>query len=311
MPGLTAVSVGLLALSAAGITGVFPSAGEASLPTSGAMTAPAAARQDAAAWVAGQISRGAIVACDPAMCSVLQGRGVPAGDLLMLGPAASDPLGSDVVVATTAVRSEFGNRLAEVYAPVVLARFGSGNARVEVRVIAPDGAAAYRNALAADLAARRRAGAQLLGNSRLSVPAPARRQLAEGVVDSRLLTTLAALTDLYPVRIVSFGEPAPGADAGVPLRSVEISDPGAASAPGGIGRETARRSAGRASGAAYARSVLGFLHAQRAPYRAAVIRVIPSPGGHAAIRIGFASPSPLGLLPASPAGPATQSSPPP
>src|SRR5258708_16962877 len=35
MPGLAAVSVALLALSAAGITGVFPSAGGASLQTSG------------------------------------------------------------------------------------------------------------------------------------------------------------------------------------------------------------------------------------------------------------------------------------
>jgi tetratricopeptide (TPR) repeat protein len=296
MPGLTAVSAALLALSAAGITGAFPSAGQASLPASRAMTAAAAVRQEAAAWVGSQVSRSAIVACDPAMCSVLQAQGVPAGDLLGLGPAEPDPLGSDVVVATTAVRSEFGQRLGQVYAPVVLARFGSGSARVAIRVIAPDGAAAYRRALAADLAARRRAGAQLLGNPRLSVSAPARRQLADGMVDSRLLTTLAALTGQAPVRVISFDEPAPGASVGVPLRSAKICDPATAGAPGGIGPAVGGRTT-RASSAAYVRSVLGFLRAQRAPYLATVIRAIRLPRGQAAVRIGFASPSPLGLLP--------------
>jgi len=48
MPGLAAVSVALLALSAAGITGVFPSAGGASLQTSGPAAA-ARVRLDAGA----------------------------------------------------------------------------------------------------------------------------------------------------------------------------------------------------------------------------------------------------------------------
>jgi hypothetical protein len=199
-----------------------------------------------------------------------------------------------VVVATAAVRSEFGHRLADVYAPVILARFGTGGARVEIRVVAPDGASAYGNELAADLAARRHAGAQLLGNRRLSVSAPARRQLADGMVDSRLLTMLATLADLQPVHVISFGQSAPGADARVPLRSVEISDPATASTTGDI---AAGRSAARASSVAYLRSVLAFLRAQRAPYLPAVVRVVQIPAGQAVIRIGFASPSPLRLLP--------------
>src|SRR5260370_26629859 len=107
MPGLTAVSAALLALSVAGITGAFPSAGGVSLQTSGTMTAVTTMRQDAAAWVAGQVSRSAIVACDPAMCTVLQARGVPAGDLPGLGPAALGPLGSAVVAAAAARRGRF------------------------------------------------------------------------------------------------------------------------------------------------------------------------------------------------------------
>jgi hypothetical protein len=223
------------------------------------------------------------------MCSELETRGFPAGDLLMLGPGsprADGPLGSDVVVATRAARSEFGRRLADVYAPVVLAAFGSGGARVEIRAVAPGGAAAYRDALAADLAARRQAGAQLLRNPDISASAAARGPLSDGSVDSRLLVTLAVLAGLrltHQLRIISFGEPDPGASAGVPLRSAEITGPAS-------------------------QALLTFLRAQQAPYLAAVIREIRLPDGQAGVRVGFASPSPLGLL--ATASPTAQAAPP-
>ncbi|HEY7013540.1 MAG TPA: tetratricopeptide repeat protein [Streptosporangiaceae bacterium] len=260
----------------------------------------AAVRQQAAAWVAGQVSRSAIVACDPATCSELAGHGVPAGNLLVLGAAAGDPLGSDVVVATSSVRSEFGARLASVYAPVVLASFGSGGARIEIRVMAPDGTGAYRAALAADLAARRQAAAQLLGNPQISATPAARQQLSAGAVDSRLLITLATLASQGQVRVLSFGRPAPGASGAVPLRSAVITGPGAPSsaARGGAaaGSRVVASRTGGAGGAAYLASVLAFLHAQRPPYLATVITVIRIPGGQPAVRIGYPSPSPLGLL---------------
>ncbi len=293
LAALAAAAAALLALAAYELPDVPTPAGGTGAP---AAASASAVRQRAAAWVAGQISRSAIVSCDPAMCSDLQRRGVPAGDLLVLGAAAPDPLGSDVVVATSALRSEFGGRLAGVYAPAVLASFGSGGARIEIRVIAPDGAAAYRAALAADLSARRQAGAQLLRNPRISVTAAGRRQLSDGTVDSRLLITLAALAGQGQVRITSFGGPAPGASAVVPLRSAVIAGPAAPDAAAGINSEVASRSTGQAGSAAYVPSVLAFLRAQRAPYLAAVIRAIRLPGGQLAVRIGFASPSPLGLL---------------
>ncbi len=62
------------------------------------------------------------------------------------GTSASDPLGSDLVVATPALRSQFGARLASVYAPVVIASFGSGAARIDIRAVAADGTAAYDSA---------------------------------------------------------------------------------------------------------------------------------------------------------------------
>jgi len=279
MAGLAVLTAALLALSAVDVAGLIGPPGRpdrASRLASAGAEAVATTRQQAATWVARQIGRSAIVACDPAMCAELQMRGFPAGDLLMLGPGASDPLGSDVVVATPAVRSQFGSRLAGVYAPVVLAAFGSGAAAIEVRAIAPDGAGSLRRALSDDLAARRRAGAQLLRNPGISATAAAGRELSGGGVDSRLLITLAALAGLRsarqaPVRIISFGGRAHGASVQVPVRSIEIAGPAATSA-------------------------IAFLRAQRAPYLATSIAAIRLPGGEAAVRIGFAGPSPLGLL---------------
>jgi hypothetical protein len=54
------------------------------------------------------------------------------------------------------------------------------------------------DALAADQAARRQAGAQLLRNPDISASAAAREPLADGSVDSRLLVTLAVLAGLRP-----------------------------------------------------------------------------------------------------------------
>jgi hypothetical protein len=246
----------------------------------GALTATEAARQQAAAWVASQANRDAVVACDPAMCAVLQARGVPAGQLLVLTPAGADPLGSDLVVATPAVRSQFGARLEGVYAPVTLATFGSGVAQIDVRVVAPDGAAAYRAQLAADLRARRAAGATLLHNHAIQVAGAARAALAGGEVDPRLLVTLAALSHLYPVEIVRFGGSGPGGSAGVPLRSADIAG---AVPPGG------RRLAALAS-------LRAFFRAQWAPYLPSSLEIVRIPPSGAVLRVEYRLPCPLGLL---------------
>ena len=71
----------------------------------------------------------------------------------MLRPGSADPLGSDVVVATPGRAGTSSAPSAGVYAPQVLASFGTGAQEIEVRAVAPDGAAAFRAALAADLSA--------------------------------------------------------------------------------------------------------------------------------------------------------------
>jgi hypothetical protein len=246
-----------------------------------ALAAAAVARQRAAAWVAGQVSADAIVACDPAMCAVLQARGAPAGRLLVLSPSRADLLGSDVVVATAAVRNRFGARLAAVYAPVTLARFGGGGARIDVRAVAPDGAAAYWAQLAADMRDRQAAGAMLLRNHRIQVTGAAAADLAGGRVDARLLVTLAALAALHPVDIVSFGGAGDGASVWVPLRSADIM----AVTPGG-----------GAAHPASLQAMLGFFRAQRPPYLPPSLHTVRITHQRTVLQIEYRAPGPLGLL---------------
>ena len=120
-----------------------------------ALGAVATARKQAAAWVAQQVNPDEIIGCDPIMCAALEAAHLQANRLLMLGPNQPDPLGSEILMDTGTLRSQFGSRLNSVYAPVSLAAFGSGAALVEVRVFAPDGAHAYLTQLAADVAARK------------------------------------------------------------------------------------------------------------------------------------------------------------
>ena len=138
--------------------------------SAGQLRAAAVARNAAAAWIAVQVSRTSVVACDPVMCKALQAHGFPGGELLPLGPAAPDPVSSAVVVATPAVRSQFGSSLAAAYAPAVLASFGTGIARIDVRVIAPHGAAAYLAQLKTDVADRKISGPELLRSPRFTLP---------------------------------------------------------------------------------------------------------------------------------------------
>jgi hypothetical protein len=234
-------------------------------------------RDLAAAWIAAQVSRGVIVACDPLMCAALRRHGLPAGGLEVLATGAGDPLGSGVVVSTTVVRSELGTRLVSVYAPTVLARFGSGPNAVAVRVTAPDGAPAYLSSAHADLRARMQGGEQLLRNRNVHLLPAGAADVAAGRVDSRLLMTLAALAHSVPVYVRQFTGVGPGASTGTPMRSMTIS--GAVVLP---------------HQSSYTGVVLTFLRAQRAPFLATAS--IAGTGAATVLQIGFTAPSPLGLL---------------
>jgi len=239
-----------------------------------------AARSAAAEWVARQVSRSSIIGCDTVVCADLLKAGVPSSDLLVLRSSAQDPLGADVVVATSVLQSLFGTRLRSEYAPVVLATFGHGSATVDVRLVAVDGAAAYKLALRKDLAARQAVGAQLIGNKRIALPAAAEAQLAAGNVDPRLLITLPALAERHPIQVLGFFDRAPRASSGVPLAGVELSgaDPQAGLSP-----------------RAYLRWLTSFLRSQRSVYRAASVSTATR-HGRPVVSIRFTWPTPIGLL---------------
>lgn len=215
------------------------------------------------------------------MCAALATHGRPARKLLVLKPGMRDPLASAVIVATAAVRKQFGRRLESAYAPAVIASFGPGNLRIDIRPIAAHGAAAYRSALGADLLARKASGAELLQSNRIMASANAKRELSAGQVDSRVLITIADLAALHPVHIVAFGGSAPGASAGSPLRLVDLAVTG--HAPGTVS-------------ASYVRSMLSYLRVQRGPYFAALTDSVRLDAGRSVLRVEFAAPSPLGLL---------------
>ena len=239
-----------------------------------------AIRNRAAAWVAGQVSRAATVSCDRVMCQAVEAHGIPAASVLELRPGQADPLRSSVIVVTAAVRSMVGSRLITADAPAAIASFGSGSMRIDIRVIAPRGAAAYSSALRADVQARKSAGSSLLDSPRITMSATARKQLADGQIDSRLMIAIVGLAAERPVSIVAFGDLPPGASPGIPFRSADLAPP--------AGMAGSKRAAeGRWS---------AFLHAQQGQYLAAHITMVALAGGRNILHVEFSAPSPLGLL---------------
>jgi hypothetical protein len=234
-----------------------------------------AARTQAATWVAGQLNSAETVGCDPLMCAALRAHGVAASRLLPVtsGTAGPGAAGAGVVVASASAAGQQG-------APVLLASFGSGASQVEVRTAPPGGSATYQRAAAADLAARRSAGMQLLHSQRVQVAEPAAAQLQAGQVDTRILIMLAMLASQHPWRVTGFAGASPGVPlAEAPFREVTITGPDAADLA----------------------ASLAMVRAQRAPYQPVQAAIVRLPGGltaqgQLALRIDFAAPGPLGLL---------------
>jgi hypothetical protein len=265
--GRTAVlgTIGVLA----GVAGVTLAA--MAVTRSGTPASAAANQAQAAAWVAQQVSPGTVVSCDPATCGQLRRDGFPAARLMTLGPAFRDPLGSGVVIGTAAVREEFGSRLAAIYAPLVLAGFGAGANRVEVRATAPDGVVALEAAVSDQQASARSAGQQLLRNRTVQATPAARHDLLEGHVDGRLLANLSVLSSQWPFKLVAFDGAPPGASPAVPLRGVQLS---------------ATSAAGRSA-------ILAFLHAQRGTYRPAMAVAASDASGQSVVTARFDAPDPM------------------
>ena len=291
---LIAIVVVLAALVA---TAVFhagsgtPNAGASAANGSQTIASEAATRGRAVTWILSQVGRNIVVACDAVVCNDLAQHGFPAGDLNVLQPTATDPYGSEVVVASEDVRSQFGSKLAAVYAPELIASFGAGTNRIDIRVIAQSGPTAFRAAVSKDALARKQAGAELVANKKITIAGSAASQLTSGQVDLRLETAIAFLAVKQPLDILGFGTSAPGAGPGVPLRFAYLAESDAAS---------------HLSASQYLSSLLAGLHALRPPYvplsetsvSATSVSATSAqlPGGQTVLRVEFAAPSPAGLL---------------
>ena len=242
-----------------------------------ALQMAAAYRHQAAQWIAQQVASDVVVSCDPEMCSELQNNGFAAGQLMELQPSSPDPLGSQLVVATPVVRNQFGTRLGTVYAPLVIASFGSGAERVDVRYVAPDGTAAFEAQLATDRKNRISAGQQLLTNERVQVSASARQALLAGQVDPRLLVTLSALASalvhVTPIQLIAFDDPSPGVSSDVPLRGAELGAAASAGLP----------------------AMVAFLNAQQDQFAPAVARITKTASGQSVVTVRYDAPGPMGL----------------
>jgi hypothetical protein len=242
----------------------------------------AAVRDHAAAWVASQVGHNILVACDELTCADLVQHGFPAASLNVLQSTAPDLYGSQLVVATAGIRSQFGSQLTNEFAPQVIASFGTGANRIDIRVIAADGAAAFRQAQRADLRASQAAATQLLSKAAVVVSPGARLTLQSGRVDGRLLTVLAFLASQQSIDIVGFRGADPGADPGVPLRIADLSVADPAASGGATG--------------SYLQQLVNLLHSPTpayAPLRVADVRLET---GQRVLQVTFAAPSPLDLL---------------
>lgn len=212
-------------------------------------------RDLATAWIAAQLAPRTTVSCDPAFCAALP-------RTVAEIPVAKAPTAA-VIVATPRLRADLGSRL-QTLAPVILATFGTAAGRIDLRLVAADGAKTQAAALSSDRAQRRRAGNLLLGNPSLGLSAAARGQLAAGEVDARLLIALAALVQSQTVTVIRFSDSGPGADPDVPLRAALISGPNA--------------------------PITAFFKTQSGLFRPKVLAF------HGRVLVQFSAPFPLGLL---------------
>ena len=245
--------------------------------TGQALAPEAAARAAAINWILHQVSPAAIVSCDTQVCADLLSSGFPSSNLLSLGPAANDVLGSNLVVATATVRNQFGGRL-KVYAPAIIASFGTGKAEIDIRWVYPDGATVYRATLPVALLARKTADAQLLANSNIKVSATAKAQLLSGQVDPSLPLLLAIMAHSHPLYIVDFASQSPGGGPASLLRWADL----ATTVP-----------AAHLTPAAYLGWMQSLIANQRAEYQPVWVQVVTPRTGQAVLRIGYGAPSPL------------------
>jgi hypothetical protein len=234
-------------------------------PTTQADQADQAAEAATVSWLAGNVTPGTVIGCDPVVCASLSRQGLAQADLAQLRPG-SDLSADGLIVATPRARALMGTAITAA-APELAASFGVGSGRIQVWEVTPGGAAAYYSwRLAADMASRREGGNLIMGNASIKASGNGWMLLCGGHVDSRILVALAEIAHSAPLTIASFGAANPGAASEVPLRSVliDVANPAAAAA---------------------------YLNVQDPVMRPLTVRL-----GHASLWVEFGAPIPLGLF---------------
>ena len=241
-----------------------------------ASAAETAARKAAVTWILHQVSPSEVVGCDVLVCRDLSNSGFPSVN--QLGNASNDLLGNTVVAATATIRNQFGSRLAS-WAPAILASFGSGKARIDIRWVYPGGAKVYRTDLRTGLRDRKAIYVLLLKNSGVRLSATAKRQVLSGQIDPHLAQLIAFMAAYHRVRVVDFASQSPGGGPASLLRWVDLAT-------------TVR--AAHLTPKAYLSWMRSIIGAQQPAYHPAWVRLVTLPNRQAVLRIGYAAPSPLG-----------------
>lgn len=232
-----------------------------------------AATAEAATWVHGQVASSTAVACDPQACAALASSGFT-GATVQIGKNSTSLSNAGLVVVTPEFLKLAGSNpgLRADVTPIALASFVNGNAQVTVRVVYPQGGAAYVTALKQSVTKRANIGKQLVSIGKVSTSASARSDLTSGSVDQRLMLIIKALAVVEPLDVVGFTDSGPGASSGVPFRLMVL----AANDP-----------AATVSAQAYLQAMLNLLQAHGAH------AIQTTLNGHNVVEVGYSAPTPL------------------
>lgn len=219
-----AALVGLL-----GVSGVIAVTGAPQAPIS-AVALPSSQQAAALGWMDDNLGAGARVLVEQAVADLLP-RGLGGVDSRLVEDISGGTTGGwrdlDVVIATPSVRDiaattpDVGAALAN---SVVLAEFGTGDQRIEIRRVAPQGATLAAAAESTAAAQRREFGAELSRNPSVVMSTPDRVAFAGGDVDPRVSVVLGALAGGGQVAVS--GLPVIVGEEGVPHRQVALTSLG-------------------------------------------------------------------------------------
>ncbi|MGZ4632316.1 MAG: hypothetical protein ACXV2G_06570 [Actinomycetes bacterium] len=234
----------------------------------------------AVGWIVHNVDRHLLVAADASAAAGLRRAGYPKDRVVELADLTTTPdLVLEAGAADSTARAVPPAATAALRRSVVVARFGSGSGRAEVRQVLPAGtSAAKERQVRADVADG------LLTNVRLRLTPGAWARLARGQTDPRLLAALSALSARHDVDVLDLPRTAPERRAAAPARSVRV---------------TALDGAPLTAGSPALRDVLRLLRAQRPPYRPGS-STVEHLHGRTVLRITYPAPSPFGLVAPTP-----------